>query len=232
MVKLTLLMKNKISQGFGGKVTMNSDELFTKIANLGGLCIDGLTTGRFSLPSIKEIYSVGEYEAMLVPSLVGKNKPYLEFWKRGYKKKKFVRVTDRFFIIFSENERVILSDFAGEISINKHMGEYPSFPLFEFSWTGKSSKKVPVGTLKFARVDLKGSDFVSYHYDGTLGKYTLYNPQKREDLLDLGVPVNLEEADEIMEIPFKKLINFNEALEKIRKSLEFEEFHRALLNCT
>lgn len=224
-------MKNKISQGFGGKVTMSSsDELIAKIANLGGLCVDGLM--RSSLSSIKGIYSVGEFEAMLVPSLVGKNEPYLEFWKRGVKKKKFVRVTDRFFIVFSENERVILSDFAGEISINKYMGEYPNFPLFEFSWTGKLSEEVRIGTLKFARVDLKGSDFVSYHYDRFSGKYILYNPQKREDLLDLGVPANLEEADEIMGIPFERLINFDETLEKIQKNLGLEEFHRALSNCT
>jgi len=206
---------------------MTGDELFAKIDKLGGLCIDGLM--KSSLPSDKGIYSIGEFKAMLVPSLVGKDKPSLEFWKKGERDQKFTRVNDLFLIIFEKEGNVILSNHAG-LKINKSVGKYPNFPCYEFCWTGESVQGIPRGTLKFLRVDFSGSDFVSCHYDKHSGRYNVYNPRK-SDLQGLGFPENLEEADEISGIPLERSIDFDNIMEQIIKDLEIEEFCKALLSC-
>ncbi|MEA2098090.1 MAG: hypothetical protein U9P70_03395 [Patescibacteria group bacterium] len=224
---------------------MNSNELFTKTANLGGLCIDGLK--RSFLSSNKGVYSIDEFKAMLVPSLIWRNGPSLEFWKEGERKQKFVRISNQLLIIFKEKERIILSDFAElsinrfvgeylsfphfEFSINRFVGEYLSFPHFEFTWVERSIEGTPMGILRFARVDLSSSNFVSYQYCGFLQKYNSYSPQKG-DLQDLGLPENLAEVDNILGVSLKKEIKFNKRIEEIRKNLELEKFYQALSNCT
>ena len=211
----------------------NGNKLFTETVNLGGVCINRLM--RSSLLSEKGIYNIGEFEAMLLPSLVGNDGPALEFWKKGKRKQKFVRITDRFLIIFEEskNEKVTLSDFAG-LNINKSMGKYPSFPCFEFTWTGENLiKEIFKGQLKFARVDLNGSNFVSYHYDGFSQKYNCYSPKKIDfQSSDLEFPENLEKFNEILGVPFKRMIDFDKEVNIIKKNLGLEGFHQALLSCT
>ncbi|MCK5475462.1 MAG: hypothetical protein KAI71_02680 [Candidatus Pacebacteria bacterium] len=224
-------MKNKIFQGLGGKVTMNnSDELFTEIANLGGVCIDRMM--RSSLFLMDEIYNIGEFEAILMPSLVGDDGPSLDFWKKGKKDQKFIRVANQFLAIFRGKENVTLSDFAG-LNISKSIGRYPSFPLFEFTWIGRSTEGTLKGTLKFARADLNSSNFVSYHYDSSSRKYNPYSPKKiYPESSDFDFPKNLEKVNEILGIPFKRMIDFDEEMDKIKKSSGLEGFYQALLNCT
>ena len=207
---------------------MNSDKLFTETVNLGRTCIDRLM--KSSLPSKKGIYSIGEFEAMLFP--LGNDGPALDFWEKGKRKQKFVRITD-LLIIFreSKNEKIILSDFA-EIGINKFIGEYPSFPLFEFFWTGNSTGTIPKGRLKYARVDLSGSNFMNYNYDIFSQKYDCFLPKKiYSQNLDLGFPENLEKVNEIFGVSFERVIDFDKEAKAIKKSSGLEGFNQALLSC-
>ena len=205
---------------------MNSDKLFTETVNLGRTCIGRLMES--SLPSKKRIYSIGEFEAMLFP--LGNDGPALDFWEKGKRKQKFVRITD-LLIIFreSKNEKIILSD----IGISKFIGEYPSFPLFEFFWNGSSTGTIPKGRLKCARVELSGSNFMDYDYDIFSQKYNnCFIPKKiYSQNLDLGFPENLEKVNEIFGVPFKRMIDFDSEVRAIRKSSGLEGFNQALLSC-
>ncbi|MCK4891705.1 MAG: hypothetical protein KAS78_03490 [Candidatus Pacebacteria bacterium] len=173
----------------------------------------------FSLTDDKEVYNIGPFEAMLSQSQQDLASVF-EFWKSDWEDGHFIRIiSNGTLVMFQKDQGSVIHDNVGLLTIEDYIEQSSSeSPAFVLTWTGEVPNK---GTLISVKVDF-GSYFVVYSFNFRSGKYDVYNPQKM-DLRSIGLPKNLKEADEILGVPFKRVIDFDEKTNALLKASALDE---------
>lgn len=151
----------------------------------------------------------------------------LDFWRKGQKDKKCARLTPPHrsiggsnLCIFEPSRRTILTDFAGA-RIEEYFNEM-AYPKTKFEWSGWESGSMKIGDLYFARVDLKGNEFVNYYqHDDFQGKANAHhNPQPVPKI----APMSIKDGDNFFGQKVKMKIDFDARANAILKESELTAF--------
>ncbi len=204
------------------------DRMLSRVESLIEANIRSLKKSK--LPCENGLYRLKNFEVKIGNS---PGSTEFDFWRIGKEDKLSVGLTNdsRSFVLYEENLRTVLGDFAG-LKIEKFVNKRSTYPHFQFSWNGVEDKNIAKGDLKLFRVDLSGRFFVSYCYDFTRKSNYFAENHTDKSLAELGLPEDLNEASIVLGQPIIKKIDFKKEEQKIFEMSRLEELSWEIYNMT
>lgn len=200
------------------------DQELLKIKKIIEDCQQGLWNS--GIGHVNGVYSVGKFEVKSPPMYPGHTIWNFKYSETGSENEvSFNSFEDHYTFSLIKKDREITVSNRSFLMISELVKIDPAqtgfYPNIEFTWVGEDSEGLDKGDLKSLRVNFSESMYVTYFRMSSI-KYGIYNSQN-VDLDKLELPGNLNRVSEILEVPFKKWIDFDVRNSKLFDNSNLQE---------